>query len=121
MKNLKHPSTGGEIVDDLLGAFEITMNYFVGVKIVHALGYLLGPIEHSVGRNSLLLFENIIKRTVRAIFHDDAETWRLRTNSPVDREHQCNAELQYSRKHDAWGNYYIVHHWKAVSQNNLIS
>ena len=71
--------------ENLLGRLEIAVDYFVRVKIAHALRDLLGVVHHLVGLECHgRAFEIIVKSAVRAELHDNAEEVVAITRESLD-------------------------------------
>lgn len=67
----------------LLRWLEVPVNDLVTVKVVHATGYLLGPVEDQSRWDLLPVPQDFVQLTVGTVLHDDAITWSLRTHTPM--------------------------------------
>ena len=54
----------------------------VRVEVVHAAGDLLGPVDEERGGKLLVVTEDLVQLTVRAVLHDDTVTRRLCAHTP---------------------------------------
>lgn len=59
------------------------MYNLVTVEIVHAAGYLFGPIEDQLWRYLFPISEDLIQLSVGAVLHDDTVAGRLGTYTSV--------------------------------------
>lgn len=59
------------------------MNDLVTVKVVHATGYLLGPVLDQSRWDLLPVPQDFVQLTVGTVLHDDAITRSLRTHTPT--------------------------------------
>lgn len=69
--------------DALLRRLEVSVNDLVTVKVVHATGYLLGPVQDQSWWNLLPVPQDFVQLTVGTVLHDDAITWSLCTHTPT--------------------------------------
>lgn len=75
-------------VDNLLWWLQVTMNNLVGVQIVHPTSNLFGPIKNQGWRDFFAISKNFVQLAIRAVFHDDAVTRCLGTNTSVRQKKQ---------------------------------
>lgn len=59
------------------------MNDLVTVKVVHATGYLLGPVQDQSRWDLLPVPQDFVQLTVGTVLHDDAITRSLCTHTPT--------------------------------------
>ena len=58
------------------------MDDLMGMKVAHAVGYLLRPIYEQHGRQVLPVPEHLVELAVGAVLHDDAVARGLNAHSP---------------------------------------
>ena len=66
----------------LLGTFQIAVDDFVGVEVVHAGGDLDGPVDGEPRWQKVAVAEVIVQRSIRAVLHHHTVARRLSTRSP---------------------------------------
>ena len=68
----------------LLWAFQVSVDYFVLMEVVHPGGDLLGPLHELPGRHVLAVPEHVEECPMRTELHHDAEHRGLDADAPTE-------------------------------------